>query len=142
MGFQISVKNLSVVAVLYGKTDLGEPIEYLVFREWPTSSFLDFLLKISIISMVHYYAEFSPFRFVDLTKLYYIWMDQLFQYFCLSNRCLPFLSRHFRNIHLFNHQELLIFNMLNQKSFSKGSLSNEPNLSINIHLLFSAVHFN
>jgi hypothetical protein len=64
------------VGVLNSKADLGEPIEYLVFREILSAalSILDFRLslyfslEIAIITVVHHNAKFAFLCFVNFSK--------------------------------------------------------------------------
>ena len=87
------MKYFSIVYMFDGKTDLCEPIEYLIFvKEFFVFLFLcDGFRKISTLSILHYNFEFILFGDVDFDKLDDIGMIEISEDLCFFDGLISLL---------------------------------------------------
>ena len=110
------MQYLAVVAMLNGKTDLGEKVEYLIFSEVFENSGFGLLLmlifylclQVSVVSVVHDYAQLALFRFVYFSKANNVRMAEDFKNLCLSESLLSLFVTQLLNINLLDDSKFTI----------------------------------
>ena len=102
--------------MLNGKTDLGEKVEYLIFSEvfeHPSFGLLLMLifylsLQVSVVSVVHDYAQLALFRFVYFSKANNVRMAEDFKNLSLSESLLSLFVTQLLNINLLDDSKFTI----------------------------------
>ena len=130
----VSVQDLSVVHVFHAETDLGEPVEDLLFFE-ELAFLLNYpLVQVSAICEVHHDAEVLVLAFVHFAELYDVWVVQCCQDLRFFKALLTVLLIHRLLRNLLNHTFLQVW-CLAKEALAKGAFPQQFELLVLIAFL-------
>ena len=131
------------MTVFDGKGDLSEPVKelilsHVVFAALSISRLeplLNFLLKVTIICVVHHDTELSLLGLVHLTEAGDVHVVEDLQDFCLVKSLATLFFTHLRNIDLLNDSELIVGQALDKISSSEGTGTEGADFLVRLELL-------
>ena len=119
------MQDLAIVHMLQTEADLSEPVHDLCFREVASSLVCDHLSKITTVSIVHYDAQVTLLRLVELAESDDVRMIQYFENLCLLECLFFFALTHVRDVDLLDHTKITVALALDKVRFTKRALSKQ-----------------
>ena len=137
------MKDFPIMAMLQRQANLSEPVEYLIFREVLELAcarlvlvlVLDLCLKVTIVCVIHDYAQLAFLRFVNFAESYDVWVVENFENFSLTQSFLALIITHRLNIDLLDDCVLSVGLALHEVGGSEGACAESRDLLVGFVLL-------
>jgi hypothetical protein len=137
------VQYLAVMAMLDGKADLSEKVENLILSEVLEHTgfglllmlIFDLSLQVSVVSVVHDYAQLALFRFVYFSKANNVRMAEDFKDLSLSEGLLSLFVTQLLNINLLDDRKFTIGLALDEVGCSERASTEGRHLLVGFVLL-------